>query len=75
MRSATEQALLALIASRTETRPDVMHIFEGMRQAGIPVDGCVAAFDAPVDVATATLVTRRPHGDRVADLRHRGGSR
>ena len=35
-----------------------MHIFKGMRQAGIPVDGCVAAFDAPVDAAIATLATR-----------------
>ena len=58
LRSATEQALLAFIASRTETRPYVMHIFEGMRQAGISVDGCVAAFDAPVDAAIATLATR-----------------
>ena len=58
LRSATEQALLAFIASRTETRPYVMHIFEGMRQAGISVDGCVAAFDAPVDAAIATLAAR-----------------
>ena len=36
----------------------VMHIFESMRQAGIPVDGCVAVFDAHVDAAIATLVTR-----------------
>ena len=79
LRSATERALLAFIASRTETRPYVMHIFEGTRQAGIPVDGCVAAFDAPVDAAIATLATRldaaHMASDRAADLRHRGGSR
>ena len=58
VRSATEHALLAFIASRTETRPRVVHIFEGMRQAGTPVDGWIAAFDAHVDAAIATLATR-----------------
>lgn len=57
-RRADDHAQPAFVASRTETRPYVDHIFRGMADAGIPVDQCMVRYDAQVAAATDDICAR-----------------